>query len=259
MKIALLQMDIVLGDVETNRRKVNRMIAEGLRQQAKLFVLPELWTTGYVLDELLELGEPEDGPTVGMLRDIAREHGIEIVSGSIAETRNSKVYNTAYAINAQGEIASKYSKIHLVPMMHEDRFLTAGNEQGIFNLSFGKAGVVICYDVRFPELARSLALKDCQAMFVLAEWPKIRGNHWRILNIARAIENQMMIIAVNRVGKDAANSFFGHSMIISPWGDIIAEGSETEEQVIIAEVDFSMIQAIRKEIPVFADRRPECY
>jgi predicted amidohydrolase len=259
MKIALLQMDITLGNPESNRRKAKTMIDEGLRQNAKLFVLPELWTTGYVLDRLSEVGEAEDGTTVRMLQNIAREHDVEFVTGSIAEIRNSRVYNTAYAINSSGQIAGKYSKIHLVPMMNEDKFLSPGDAQGIFNLSFGKAGVIICYDIRFTELSRSIALNGCQTMFVLAEWPVSRGNHWRILNMARAIENQMFVVAVNRVGRDTDNKFFGHSMIINPWGDIIAEGSETEEQVIVADVDFSMVEAVRKQIPIFADRRPECY
>lgn len=216
MKVALLQMDIVLGNPEANRRKAKTMIEEGLRQNAKLFVLPELWTTGYVLDRLSKLGEAEAGPTVRMLQNIAQEHDVEIVTGSIAEIRNSRVYNTAYAITGSGEIVGKYSKIHLVPMMKEDKFLTSGNAQGIFNLSFGKVSTIICYDIRFTELSRALALNGCQAMFVSAEWPSVRGNHWRILNMARAIENQMVVIAVNRVGRDTNNTFFGHSMIINP-------------------------------------------
>lgn len=259
MKIALIQMDIALGDVEANRRKALALINEGLRQNAKLFVLPELWTTGYVLDQLLELGEPDNGSTVRMLQNVAKENSVEIITGSIAEIKNNQVYNTVYAINTQGVIVGKYSKIHLVPMMDEEKFLTPGDTKGIFELSFGKAGAIVCYDLRFTELPRSLALSGCQTMFVPAEWPAIRGKHWRTLNMARAIENQMYVIAVNRVGKDQNNIFFGHSMIINPWGDVIAEGSETDEQVVVADVDFSMVDAVRQQIPIFADRRPQCY
>lgn len=252
-------MDIVFGDPAANRRKAMAMIEEGVRQKAKLFVLPELWTTGYALDHLLDLGESEFGLTVQMLKKAAQEYGVEIITGSIAEIRNNKVYNTAYAINANGDIIGKYSKIHLVPMMNEDKFLTPGNQKGMFEFSFGKAGIIICYDLRFTELPRSLSLNGCQAMFVSAQWPVIRGKHWLTLNVARAIENQIFVIAVNRVGQDINNKFFGHSLVIDPWGEIIAEGSETDEQVIIADVEFSMVNLIRKEIPIFADRRPECY
>lgn len=259
MKIALIQMDIVLGDVEANRHKAMTLINEGLRQGAKLFVLPELWTTGYILDRLLELGEPDNGPTIKMLQKVAKDNCVEIISGSIAEVRDGKVYNTIYAIDNKGEIIGKYSKIHLVPMMDEEKFLTPGDTKCVLDLSFGKAGAIVCYDLRFTELSRSLALNGCEALFVPAEWPAIRGKHWLTLNMARAIENQMYVIAVNRVGQDPNNKFFGHSMIINPWGDVVAEGSETDEQVIIADVDFGMVAEVRKKIPIFADRRPQCY
>ncbi|MEN6566435.1 MAG: carbon-nitrogen family hydrolase [Veillonellales bacterium] len=259
MKVALIQMDIALGDVEANRRKAMTLIQAGLQQQAKLLVLPELWTTGYILDQLTTLGESDNGPTVQMLQTVAKENQVEIMTGSIAEIRDGKIYNTAYAINNKGNIVNKYSKIHLVPMMDEEKFLTPGDHRSLFDLSFGKAGAIICYDLRFTELSRALAVDGCQALFIPAEWPDIRGKHWRILNMARAIENQMFIIAVNRVGKDPNNTFFGHSLLIDPWGDILAEGSETEEQVIVADVDFSIVDTIRQQIPVFADRRPQYY
>ncbi len=259
MKVALLQMDIALGDVATNRKRALAMIDEGLEQGASLFVLPELWTTGYVLDRLLEIGEPEDGPTVQMLQKTARENHVEIISGSLAEIRNGKVYNTVYAIDADGKITGKYSKIHLVPMMDEDKFLTGGDHQGAFDLSFGKAGAIVCYDLRFTELTRALALKGCKMLFVPAEWPSVRGRHWTILNIARAIENQLFVVAVNRVGQDKNNTFFGHSLVIDPWGEVLAEGSEDAQQVIITDIDFDTLADARKKVPVFSDRRPECY
>lgn len=258
-RVALLQMDIVLGDVEANRRKALEMIGKALKADAKLIVLPELWTTGYVLDRLLEIGEYEDTPTLKMLQGIAKENEVEIISGSLPEVRDGKVYNTLYAINAQGEVVGKYSKIHLVPMMDEHKYLAPGDSKGIFDLSFGKAGSIICYDLRFTELIRALALAGCQMLFVPAEWPTVRGKHWLVLNQARAIENQMFVVAVNRVGKDNNNAFFGNSLVINPWGEIIAQGSETEEEVIIAEVDLSIVADIRKRVPVFNDRRPDLY
>lgn len=259
MKVALIQMDIALGDVEANRRKALAMIQEGLRQKAKLFVLPELWTTGYILDQLTKLGEPDNGPTIQMLQKVAQENQVEIITGSIAELRDGQIYNTVYAIDGTGKIVGKYSKIHLVPMMDEEKFLAPGDHRSLFDLSFGKAGTIICYDLRFTELSRALALDGCQTLFIPAEWPDIRGKHWRTLNMARAIENQMFVIAVNRVGKDPNNTFFGHSLLIDPWGDVLAEGSETEEEVIVADVDFSIVDNIRRQIPVFADRRPQYY
>jgi len=259
MKIALIQMDVALGQVQVNQEKAKDLIDKAITEGAKLIVLPELWTTGYKLDEIDKMAESENGQTIMMLRQIAKDNQVEIMTGSIAEARDGKVYNTSYAIDSAGTIQAKYSKIHLIGLMEEDKFIAAGNKRSTFTMSFGKAGMIICYDLRFTELSRALALDGCQTLFVSAEWPTVRGMHWRALNIARAIENQMYVIAVNRVGKDVNNNFFGHSMVIDPWGEVIAEGSETKEEVIMAEVDFTAVDEVRSKILVFADRRPECY
>ncbi len=259
MKVALLQMDIVFGEPEANRRKAVAMIASGLEQGAKLFVLPEMWTTGYKLAEIHNLAEPEDGPTLAMLRATAREHGVEIVTGSMAEARGGKAYNTCYAIDAAGEVVAKYSKIHLIGLMQEDRYIAPGDSKALFALGCGPAGMIICYDLRFTELPRSLALAGCRTLFVPAEWPAQRGAHWRTLNIARAIENQLFVIAVNRVGRDPNNVYFGHSLVVNPWGEVLAEGAEDREEVIVADVDFAAGEEIRRRMPVFADRRPQYY
>ncbi len=259
MKIALLQMDIVLGDPDANRRKAADMIAAGLGQGAELFVLPEMWTTGYKLAEIGRLAEPEDGPTLAMLRAAARENGVEFVTGSMAEARGGKVYNTCYAVNAAGGVVAKYSKIHLIGLMEEDRYISPGDSKALFTLGCGQAGMIICYDLRFTELPRALALAGCRTLFVPAEWPAQRGAHWRTLNLARAIENQLFVIAVNRVGRDANNVYFGHSLVVDPWGEVLAEGSEDREEVIVVDVDFAAGEEIRRRMPVFADRRPQYY
>ena len=259
MKVALIQMDVVLGDAAANRAKAWAMFAKGLEQGARLFVLPELWTTGYQLADIHLLAEAQDGTTVTMLRQFARENGVEIIAGSLAETDGGKVYNTAYAIGGDGGIVAKYRKIHLIGLMNEEKYISPGNAKSQFSLSFGPAGMIICYDLRFGELSRALALAGSQVLFVPAEWPAVRGQHWLALSIARAIENQQYVIAVNRVGSDASNLFFGHSLIINPWGEILAEGSATDEEVIVVDVDFAAVAEIRRRIPVFADRRPQCY
>ncbi|MEG6584489.1 carbon-nitrogen family hydrolase [Dendrosporobacter sp. 1207_IL3150] len=258
MKIAILQMDIILGDVEANRQKARTMITEGIRQGVTLFVLPEMWTTGYKLDQISELAEQENGPSIKMLKQLATEHSVEIITGSIAEARNNKVYNTAYVIDKTGEVIAKYSKIHLIGLMAEEKHITPGDQKCSFDLSIGKSGLIICYDIRFTELPRSLALAGCTTLFIPAQWPELRGDHWRILNLARAIENQMFVISANTVNGRGRGKMYGHSMIINPWGEIIMEGGEGEE-LIIADVDFSIVHEIRKRLPVFTDRRPEYY
>jgi predicted amidohydrolase len=259
MKVALLQMDIALGDVAANRRKAADMIAAAIGRGAKLLVLPEMWTTGYKLAAIHELAEPEGGPTLAMLRAAARDKGVEMITGSLAESRDGKVYNTCYAIDAAGDVVAKYSKIHLIGLMEEDRYIAPGDAKAMFELSFGKAGMIICYDLRFTELPRALALAGCRTLFVPAEWPASRGAHWRALNIARAIENQMFVIAVNRVGRDEGNVYFGHSLVVDPWGEVLAEGSADNEEVLVVDVDFAAGEEIRRRMPVFADRRPQYY
>lgn len=259
MKVALIQMDIALGDVAANRAKAMAMLAEGVGRGAELLVLPEMWTTGYALEEIHNLAEPPGGPTLAMLRGFARERGVAVVAGSLAESGGGRVYNTAYAIGPDGEVAARYRKIHLIGLMAEDRYLSPGEARCTFDLGFGPAGLIICYDLRFTELPRALALEGCRTLFVPAEWPASRGRHWTALNIARAIENQMFVIAVNRVGRDAANLFCGHSLIVDPWGEVVAEGTGEAEEVIVADVDFAAVEEIRKRMPVFNDRRPECY
>jgi len=259
MKVALLQMDIVLGEVSANRAKAQMMIDNGIRQGAELLVLPEMWTTGYKLADIHLLAEPEDGPTVTLLRQIAREKSVEIITGSIAEASGGKVYNTAYAIGKDGGIIAKYRKIHLIGLMDEEKYISPGDRKSVFSMSFGPVGLIICYDLRFTELPRALALAGSRVLFVPAEWPASRGQHWLALNIARAIENQLFVIAVNRVGKDPNNAFFGNSLVISPWGEILAQGSETAEDVIVTDIDLTAVEEIRQKMPVFADRRPQYY
>ena len=258
MKVAVLQMDILPGDVEYNRQKAMSMIHEGLAQNAGLFVLPEMWTTGYKLDQIHSLAEPENGPTMILLQQIARKYGVEIVTGSIAEKRKDKIYNTAYVIDRTGTVIAKYSKIHLIGLMEEEKYITPGDHKCSFALSTGQAGLIICYDIRFTELPRALALEGCTTLFIPAQWPEQRGSHWRILNQARAIENQLFIISANTVNGHGRGKMYGHSMIIDPWGEIIAEGG-TAEELILADVDFSMVADIRKRLPVFTDRRPQYY
>lgn len=258
MKIAVLQMDVRLGNVTANREKAAAMIQEGLNQGAELFVLPEMWTTGYQLEQIEQLAEASDGSTIKMLQKLAQENNIEIITGSIAESRNRKIYNTAYAINKQGQVIAQYSKIHLIGLMAEEQYISPGDKKCSFELSIGKAGLIICYDIRFTELPRALALEGCTTLFIPAQWPEVRGDHWRILNLARAIENQQFVISANSVNGRGRGKMYGHSMIINPWGEIIAEGSDQEE-LIIADVDFSQSTDIRKRLPVFTDRRPQLY
>jgi len=257
LRVALIQMDIALGQPEVNRAKAAdlvRIAAKG----ADLVILPEMWTTGYALSDLAgNLADQNSQPTGAILSDLARQCGVYLV-GSMADERAGQVYNSATVYAPDGKQIAEYSKAHLVPMMDEHLYLAPGGTVGLTEIAGVKTGLAICYDLRFPELFRTLALGGAELLIIPAEWPSQRLAHWRLLLQARAIENQCFVLACNRVGKDLNNSFPGHSMVIDPWGAILAEGGDGEE-ILRAEFDPALVAEIRARIPVFRDRRPDLY
>ncbi|MFB0845613.1 carbon-nitrogen family hydrolase [Paenibacillus oleatilyticus] len=258
--LALLQMDIAIGEPERNFAKLESLLNEAVAHDSKpdVIVFPEMWNTGYALDRIQELADRYGERTEALLSAFSRKHGVNIVGGSIAEKRDDGVYNTIFAYDRQGNRAGDYSKIHLFRLMDEEKFLQSGDCAGELQLDGIPAGMMICYDIRFPELARKLALGGAQILFVPAEWPNPRLHHWRTLLMARAIENQMFVVSCNRVGVSGTTEFFGHSMVIDPWGEVLAEGGEAET-IVRAAVDLSQVPAVRSKIPVFEDRRPSLY
>lgn len=256
-KIAMIQMDIAFGDPSANRNTAQAKIKEAADQGSTLILLPELWTTGYDLTRLEEIAEDLEGPTHQLLKKLARDHRVTI-AGSIAERDKESFYNTMVAYNENGERVLNYRKVHLFRLMDEEKYLESGDTQGNFHLHNIPLAGAICYDIRFPEWMRTEMLGGARGLLVVAEWPKPRVDHWRSLLISRAIENQCFVMACNRSGSDPNNTFGGHSLIIDPWGTIAAEGG-LDEEIVYGEVDFSEVEAIRKQIPIFQDRRPDLY
>ncbi|MEF3308175.1 carbon-nitrogen family hydrolase [Paenibacillus sp. GYB004] len=260
LKVAILQMDIAIGEPETNFAKLSELLESCVQAESKpdVIVFPEMWNTGYALDRIREIGDRDGERTKAFISAFCRKHGVNIVAGSVAELDGDQVRNTIYAFDREGREAGEYSKIHLFRLMDEEKYLTAGDTLGKLELDGVPAGMMICYDIRFPELSRRLALDGVKVLFVPAEWPHPRLHHWRTLLTARAIENQMYVVACNRVGTSGTTSFFGHSMVIDPWGEILTEGDESE-QILTADLDLTVVDKVRATIPVFADRRPELY
>jgi predicted amidohydrolase len=145
-------------------------------------------------------------------------------------------------------------------MLDEPKYLSGGASRAeVFELDGVKMGLIICYDLRFPELARRLALEGAQVLHIVAEWPSARKDHWRALQLARAIENQMPVVSCNRVGATGGTEFCGTSMVIDAWGNVLAEGSEDREETLTASVDLREVPNVRKRVPVFESRVPELY
>ncbi|GIO30984.1 MULTISPECIES: carbon-nitrogen family hydrolase [Paenibacillus] len=260
LAVALIQADIEIGSPKANKTRLSEMMEQAVQGNPKpdLLVLPEMWNTGYALEQIHEIADPEGEDTRRFLSSFARMHGVMIVGGSAAVKKKGRIFNTMYAFDRSGRQIGEYSKLHLFRLMDEEKHLTAGDEPVKLDLEGFAAGASICYDIRFPELARSLALGGAKMLIVPAEWPHPRLHHWRTLLTARAIENQMYVIACNRVGSSRGTDFFGHSLIIDPWGEIVAEGGETEE-IVTGVISPELVDEVRGRIPVFADRRPEVY
>jgi len=255
VKAAAVQFNISLGEIEPNlahvRQELQRLAGEGIQ----LVLLPEMWATGFAYKQLNELAQ-RTGELVYELAALSLRYGMVIV-GSLPEPHDNKVYNTAYVLD-RGELKGKYRKMHLFSLMQEDRSFDSGDSWLLVETSVARIGVFICYDLRFPELARRLAVEGAEVLVVPGEWPKPRQEHWRTLLRARAIENQLFVVAANCCGLVGKLDFFGMSMIIDPKGDLLAEAGY-EPQSIAAQLDFAAMTAWREQIPCFDDRRPECY
>ncbi|MCU6708296.1 carbon-nitrogen family hydrolase [Paenibacillus sp. J5C_2022] len=260
LRLAMIQMGINAGNPEANFASLERKLNEavGADHKPDVILFPEMWNTGYALTEIRQLADPEGKRTRELLSEFSKRHSVYIVGGSVAELRDGEVFNTIYAFDREGEQIGDYSKMHLFRLMDEEKYLAAGDKHGKLTIDGEQAGMMICYDIRFPELARGLALEGAKLLFVPAEWPNPRLHHWRTLLTARAIENQMYVIACNRMGQSGDTTFFGHSIVVDPWGEIVAEAGE-EETILHAEIDMSLVDSVRATIPVFEDRRPALY
>ncbi len=256
-KVALAQLEIVLGQPEQNHKGARKLAMQAKEGGAQLLVLPELWSTGYDLERASLHSTQMDTGAFARMAAMAREFGM-YVCGSALEARDGTYFNTQAIYTPVGQRLASYSKIHLFGLMNEPDYLSPGNALATADLPWGKAGLAICYDLRFPEMFRAYALGGAQVFILSAEWPHPRLEHWRTLIRARAIENQSFVAACNCVGRSNDNIFFGHSMSVDPCGEVLAEGDENES-VLMVEIDLARVDETRSRLPVFADRRAGLY
>ncbi len=258
LRISLGQMRIKLARVEDNLEKAERMIAGAAADESQLILLPELWSTGYDLENAGDYADPLGAGMFAQLSNSARERSIAVF-GSILERRGDQYLNCAAYYDAEGGLAGVYRKIHLFRLFDEHLWLGEGDAPATMDLPWGAAGLSICYDLRFPELFRRYAVEHgAKLILICAEWPLVRVEHWRTLLIARAIENQCYVAATNSCGDTGGAVFAGHSMIVDPWGKVLVEAGE-EECLLPAEIDLDEVDRVRSAIPVFEDRRPDAY
>jgi predicted amidohydrolase len=258
LKVSCIQFDITFGDPEKNFQRIEEKMLEALEEKPDILVLPELWSTGYDLARLQDIGDENGEKTKQFFSSFAKKHQVAIVAGSVAKKTDTGITNTMYVFNQEGQLVSEYSKLHLFKLMDEHLYLQAGETQNLFALYDTSCAGFICYDIRFPEWMRVHTSQGAEVLFVSAEWPLPRIAHWRSLLISRAIENQCYVVACNCTGSNPDNIFGGHSLIIDPWGEIVAEASEGEE-IITGSIDSEKVRKVRAQIPIFADRRTDFY
>ena len=259
MKVACLQMDMLLAKPEENFSHAAELVKRAMEDKPDVLVLPETWNTGFFPRENLQALCDRDGSRVKQVFGaLAERYQVNIVAGSVSNVRGGKVYNTAMVFDRTGACIASYDKTHLFTPMGEDNYYTPGDRLCTFVLDGVKCGLIICYDVRFPELTRSLTVPGLDILFVVSQWPKVRTFHLRSLTTARAIENQMFLVCCNSCGTAGQTVYGGNSAIIDPWGETVALAGETEE-ILTADCDLQILTNIRGSIPVFRDRRPSLY
>lgn len=252
MKIAALQTDIAWEDPAENHRRVAPAISAAAGAGARLVVLPEMYACGFSM-ETERIAEPEDGPSTDFLRERAAEHGVW-VCGSVPtrSTGATRPFNTLVLAGPGGEI-HRYHKIHPFTFAKEDEHYEAGSEFVTVDIEGLRTTLFVCYDLRFADEFWATA-RDTDCYLVVANWPERRRHHWTTLLRARAIENQAYVVGVNRVGTGGKLTYTGDSMIVDPWGEILAAGAKAET-TLLAEVDPAVVADARKTFPVLGDRR----
>ena len=269
MRAAAVQLNSG-GDLARNLERADRLTREAAADGADLVVLPEKVNVMGELEALEAGAEPlQGGPTIGWARETARELGIDIVAGSIAERRegHSKLSNTSAHVGPDGEVHAVYRKIHMFDVTvggqsyRESASEEPGHEIVLSELAGGlELGLTVCFDLRFPELYRILAVRGARVISVPSAFTRVTGEagHWEVLLRARAIENQAFVVAADQVGPAGDKESYGGSMIVDPWGAVLAR-AEGGEGFVAAELDVERQEEIREQLPSLANRVAAAY
>ena len=262
-RIALVQFEGTICDTVGNTAHACELVAEAAAGGADLVVLPELFSTGYNLDivgpRILDLAEPIDGPTVTALRSAARENGVYLIAGLALskEQLPAVAYNSSVFIDRSGELMGTFDKAHLWAL--ERFYFRSGSEFPVFETDFGKVGIMICYDMGFPEVARILALKGAELIVCPSAWCEEDHDVWNFNTQCRSLENTVYLAAVNRFGTEDSLYMGGHTRVCNPRGAVMAELAEEAEGILYADLDFDALKRFRTASPYMRDRRPELY
>jgi len=257
-KVALVQIASPYEEMRDARiERVERLLLDHRGAGVEMFVLPELWSAGYLAFKHYEdLAEPLDGPTVSMCRRAALELNAWVHVGSFIERdADGRLHNTTVLLTPSGEIAQTYRKIHVFGYESlEAQMLTPGTTLSVSDTPLGPTGSTTCYDLRFPGLWLELGARGAEAVIVPAAWPAARREHFTLFTEARAVEHQIWLIAVNACGTQGRTELGGCSRVVDPWGRVVVECSPTDEEVAIVDIDPGLVAEVRAEFPVIGDR-----
>ena len=258
---AAVQFDVVAGDVDANLASMREGVEEAVSAGARLCVLPEMWPTSF-LTEVDEQALAASTAAEHELQRLSEQHGIVAV-GSSLEEHDGEVFNTA-RVYERGELRGSYRKIHLFSPNLEHKLHAPGNEPCIVDTELGRLGVLVCYDLRFPELARYYFHSGVEILVVPGQWPEARGQHWRTLLRARAIENEVFVVGCNRTGQEPSlrtgepMPFAGDGRVVDPTGELLATGTG-EPGPVVGPIELRKVRTMRRILPVASDLRPEVY
>jgi omega-amidase len=266
-RIAVCQM-MVVDDKNANLRKAVSLIEKSAAGGADLIILPEMFNCPYDTEKFPEYAEDrKDSITLSTVSRAARKYGVHLIAGSIPESGGVNVYNTSFIFNPKGDLMGAYRKLHLfdIDVPHgitfkESDTLTAGKEITVLETELCKLGVAICYDIRFPELLRIMALEGSELVVVPGAFNMTTGpSHWEPLIRSRAMDNQIFLAAASPArDENASYVAYGHSMVVDPWGDVLARAG-IDEEIIYADLKSSRIEEVRSHLPLLKNRRLDLY
>ncbi|MDZ4405160.1 carbon-nitrogen family hydrolase [Prosthecobacter sp.] len=251
MKAHLVQIDSAWEDRSANHAKARKLIAEANPQPGSLIILPETFSTGFSMN-LPVTAEPEGGLSEQFLREIAAQYQSCVIGGVVTQTSDNRGLNQSLAIAPDGSILARYTKNYPFSMGGEDKAHVAGTSVSLFEWQGLRIAPLICYDLRFPELARDAVRAGAEVLIYIAAWPVKRIQHWITLLQARAIENLAYVIGVNRCGTDPQFTYTGRSLVVDPHGIIIADAAE-QERVVSAQIEPAVIRDWRAHFPALKD------
>lgn len=263
IKVALAQISCKCADKIENIKKMEETVVKAKNQGANLVIFPELSLTGYVIgDQIYQIAEPIPSKSTKAVENIAKKSSVYIIFGmpELSEKTKAVIYNTAVLVGPEGFIG-KYRKIHLPThsVFEEKRYFRQGHSTAVFETEIGRIGLIICYDIFFPEISRLTRLKGAQLIACISASPAVRRTFFEALTVARAIENAVFLAYVNLVGIEDGLQFWGGSRLIGPDGKILAQAKCDEEDLVMCDVDHRDVKAVEAFVPTLKDLRPELF